>query len=96
MEAALQTRKARDIAAKKVSNYQAILMDLEAEPYEHAEARLQLPDAEKRLETLRTSLRRQERALGVDGLLDDYKKLASSQFLDLRMNACAVKMRIQE
>ncbi|KAF9061085.1 hypothetical protein BDP27DRAFT_1429345 [Rhodocollybia butyracea] len=69
VEAALQTRKAREIAAKKVLNCQNILMDLEAEPYKHAGT--ELPDAEKQLESLRTSLRRQERALGVDGLLND-------------------------
>ncbi|KAF9065876.1 hypothetical protein BDP27DRAFT_1228343 [Rhodocollybia butyracea] len=57
---------------------------------------MQLPNADKQLQNLKTTLKRQEQALRIEGLLEDYKKLASSPFLDLCLNAQAVKMHLHD
>lgn len=68
--------------------------DLNLEPYERSDAQERLPVARKKLEGLRKTLRQQENALGVDGERD-YRRLKSSPFIQLRMNARALKIRLR-
>jgi hypothetical protein len=69
--------------------------DLNLEPYERSDARERLMGARKKLEGLRKTLRQQEAALGVDGQTS-YQHLKSSPFIQLRMNARALKTWLRD
>jgi hypothetical protein len=55
----------------------------------------ELNEARKMTATLEANIRRKRQALGVDGRLS-LEKLSESKFLQLRMTACALKLRIRE
>ncbi|KAJ3725371.1 hypothetical protein C8R42DRAFT_575748 [Lentinula raphanica] len=77
----------------RISKLEDIISDLDAEEYEIADAENQLPILEKRLSDSRLALVREERKLGVEDKAT-YRHLAGSPFINLRMNARAVKIRL--
>ncbi|KAJ3713997.1 hypothetical protein DFJ43DRAFT_1134907 [Lentinula guzmanii] len=93
IQAAIQTRKARDIVAESVKRLEEITANPSAQPYDIANAELELPSALLKLRKIGEDLRAKETKLGVDGMRE-YRHLASSPFVRDRMNARALKTRI--
>lgn len=95
MEEALRLRKARDILRDSIKDLQHILISRNSEPYEIAEAELELPGLRDKLDSTQKSLSLKERALGVEGKRR-YNHLASSPFITDLMNARALKLRLRQ
>jgi hypothetical protein len=95
VEEALHLRKARDTLRDSVKDLQQILSSRNSEPYEIAEAEMELPELRKKLSTTQNSLSSKERALGVEGK-ERYTHLASSSFITDLMNARALKIRLRQ
>ncbi|KAJ3716253.1 hypothetical protein DFJ43DRAFT_1006930 [Lentinula guzmanii] len=93
IQAAIQTQKARDIVAESVKRLEEITANPSAQPYDIANAELELPSALLKLRKIGEDLRAKETKLGVDGMRE-YRHLASSPFVRDRMNARALKTRI--
>lgn len=95
VEAAWATRQAVDTMQDEVQQLADRATDLNLEPYERSDAQDHLAGARKKLEALRKTLRQQETALGVEGQTN-YQRLKSSPFIQLRMNARALKIRLRD
>lgn len=95
VEEALRLRKARDTLRNSIKSLEAIIVNGSSEPYEIAEAEMELPDLHEKLEKTQKSLSLKERALGVEGK-SRYVHLASSPFLADLMNARALKLRLRQ
>ncbi|KAJ3715448.1 hypothetical protein C8R42DRAFT_549560, partial [Lentinula raphanica] len=95
VEAALRIRKARDTLRKSIKNLEDIIANPSSEPYEIAEAELELPLLQEKLINTQSALAAKEKALGVDGE-KEYRHLASSPFVTDRMNARALKVRLRQ
>ncbi|KAJ3714301.1 hypothetical protein DFJ43DRAFT_1007823, partial [Lentinula guzmanii] len=93
VEGAIQLRRARDTLLESQKCLESIVTDVSYEPYEIAEAEIELPVVREKLLKVQSTLRTCELRLGVEGMRD-YRRLASSQFFRERMNACALKTRI--
>ncbi|KAJ3978980.1 hypothetical protein F5890DRAFT_1421989 [Lentinula detonsa] len=93
VEGAIQLRRARDTLLESQKRLESIVTDVSYEPYEIAEAEIELPVVREKLLKVQSTLRTCELRLGVEGMRD-YRRLASSQFFRERMNACALKTRI--
>ncbi|KAJ3964362.1 hypothetical protein EV361DRAFT_979126 [Lentinula raphanica] len=66
-----------------------------SEPYEIAEAEMELPLLKEKFAKAQSSLSAKEQALGVDGQRE-YRHLASSPFITDHMNAHALKIRLRQ
>ncbi|KAF9059843.1 hypothetical protein BDP27DRAFT_1371078 [Rhodocollybia butyracea] len=77
VEEALRLRKARDTLCDSIKDLQRVLTSCNSEPYEIAEADLELPELRDRLAGVRKSLSAREHALGVEGK-KRYNHLAST------------------
>ncbi|KAJ3715792.1 hypothetical protein C8R42DRAFT_698260 [Lentinula raphanica] len=86
VENALRLKKANETLVERISKFEDILSDLHAEDYEVVEAETQLP--------ARSALVREERKLGVEDKAT-YRHLGGSPFINLRMNARAIKIRLR-
>ncbi|KAJ3733669.1 hypothetical protein DFJ43DRAFT_994490 [Lentinula guzmanii] len=95
IEEALRLRKARDTLRDSIKNLENIIIDGASEPYEIAEAEMELPNLRERLDKVHKHLVSKERALGVEGK-SQYNHLASSPFITDRMNARALKVRLRQ
>ncbi|KAJ3710772.1 hypothetical protein DFJ43DRAFT_1228589 [Lentinula guzmanii] len=93
IQAAIQTQKARDIMAESIKRLEEITANPSAQPYDIANAELELPSALLKLRKIGEDLCAKETKLGVDGMWE-YRHLASSPFVRDRMNARALKTRI--
>ncbi|KAJ3779908.1 hypothetical protein GGU10DRAFT_381540 [Lentinula aff. detonsa] len=78
-----------------IKNLENIIIDGASELYEIAEAEMELPNLQERLDKVHKHLVSKERALGVEGK-SQYNHLASSPFITDRMNACALKVRLRQ
>jgi hypothetical protein len=95
VETAWATRQAVDTMRDEVQQLADRATDLDFEAYGRLDAQERLPAARKKLEALRKTLRQQESALGVDGQTN-YQHLKTSPFIQLRMNARALKIRLRD
>lgn len=95
IEAALHLRRAVEELNTQISRLEQVVSDPHADDFLVAEARNNLPEAMKKLQRHRTSLSRTERALGVEEH-KAYHHLANSEFIRLRMNAHALKIRLRD
>ncbi|KAJ3725528.1 hypothetical protein DFJ43DRAFT_1196795 [Lentinula guzmanii] len=94
VEEALRLRKSCDASPARVAQLDAILTDTNAPLYEVAEAELELERLRPKFKKALAEVSQQERLLGVEGMAQ-YRHLVSSPFLQARMNALAVKTRLQ-
>ncbi|KAJ3717495.1 hypothetical protein C8R42DRAFT_587027 [Lentinula raphanica] len=94
VENALRLKKTSEMLVARISKLDDILSDLQAEDYEVVEAETQLPVLQKKLSETRSALVREERKLGVEDKAT-YRHLARSPFINLRMNARAIKIRLR-
>ncbi|KAJ3764988.1 hypothetical protein FB446DRAFT_655870 [Lentinula raphanica] len=78
----------------RISKLEDIISDVDAEDYDIADAEAQLPVLQKRLSDSRLALLHEEQKLGVEDKAS-YQHLARSPFINLRMNARAIKMRLR-
>lgn len=88
-------RLSRDTLRKRVSELERIISDTSSAQYEVAAAELDLLDELKRLDKAKEKVRAKEKELGIDGRrrLD---RLMNDEYLNLQMNARALKMRIRQ
>ncbi|KAJ3761312.1 hypothetical protein EV360DRAFT_38080, partial [Lentinula raphanica] len=84
----------RDLLVERIAKAEDTLSDLHAEAYEIAEAETQLPLLREKLSETRSALAREERKLGVEDKAT-YRHLGGSPFINLRMNARAIKIRLR-
>ncbi|KAJ3717384.1 hypothetical protein C8R42DRAFT_586975 [Lentinula raphanica] len=94
VETALRLKKACETLVDRISKLEEIISDLDAEDYDIADAEAQLPALQKRLSDSRLALLHEEQKLGVEDKAS-YQHLARSPFINLRMNARAIKMRLR-
>ncbi|KAJ3722681.1 hypothetical protein C8R42DRAFT_579935 [Lentinula raphanica] len=92
---ALRLRDVRDALKDRVRRLEEIVTDVDAEPYEVEEARVDLKEQALKLRKADKDLLAKERALGVEGKAE-YREVASSPFIAARLNAKAVKVRLRE
>ncbi|KAJ3730226.1 hypothetical protein C8R42DRAFT_569213 [Lentinula raphanica] len=95
IEDALRIRKARDTLRKSMKDLTDTISSPLSEPYEIAEAEMELPLLKEKFAKAQSSLSAKEQALGVDGQRE-YRHLASSPFITDRMNARALKIRLRQ
>lgn len=93
IEEALRLRRAVDSSNACISRLEDILSDPHADDFLVAEAGNDLPTARTKLRKHRSMLQRLELALGVEEH-KTYRHLANSEFIRLRMNARAIKIRL--
>ncbi|KAJ3817212.1 hypothetical protein F5880DRAFT_1618497 [Lentinula raphanica] len=94
IETALRLKKACETLVDWILKLEEIISDLDAEDYDIADAEAQLPALQKRLSDSRLALLHEEQKLGVEDKAS-YQHLARSPFINLRMNARAIKMRLR-
>ncbi|KAJ3779546.1 hypothetical protein GGU10DRAFT_280531, partial [Lentinula aff. detonsa] len=94
VEEAIRLRKVRDTLRDRVSALEDVLSDINSEDYQVAEVEGKLPDLRGKLAQVQAKLIRQEQLLGVVGQ-QQYRHLATSPFMALRMNAHALKVRLR-
>ncbi|KAJ3719284.1 hypothetical protein C8R42DRAFT_643548 [Lentinula raphanica] len=95
IEDALRIRKARDTLRKSMKDLTDTISSPLSEPYEIAEAEMELPLLKEKFAKAQSSLSAKEQALGVDGQRE-YRHLASSPFITDRMNARALKICLRQ
>ncbi|KAJ3764544.1 hypothetical protein FB446DRAFT_601786, partial [Lentinula raphanica] len=78
-----------------IKDLEDIIASLSSEPYEIAEAELELPSLKEKFKKAQSTLSAKENNLGVDGERQ-YRHLASSPFITDRMNARALKIRLRQ
>ncbi|KAJ3964610.1 hypothetical protein EV361DRAFT_873869 [Lentinula raphanica] len=91
---ALRLKKANEMLVEQIAKLEDILSDLHAEDYEIVEAETQLPVLRKKLSEGRSALVREERKLGIEDKAT-YRHLGESPFINLQMNARAIKIRLR-
>ncbi|KAL0568523.1 hypothetical protein V5O48_013464 [Marasmius crinis-equi] len=89
----MRLRESVSLMQSKREALESVLMDLNAEPWAHAEAMESLPRIEKAVGDFKKTLRAKERALGVKET-QEVQHLLKSPFLRDRMNAMALKTRL--
>ena len=95
IEEAIRLRKAVDATSAQITRLENICSDLDSEAYEISDAEDRLPKLQKTLQSHRVSLRRLERTLGVQDMTQ-YRHLLNSPFIQKRMEAHTLKMRLRE
>ncbi|KAJ3963600.1 hypothetical protein EV361DRAFT_813214, partial [Lentinula raphanica] len=90
----LQTKPLPNTLRDRISALEDTVTNVDSEVYEVAEAEEKLPDLREKLSSLQVRLLRQEQTLGVAGR-SQYRHLVTSPFVGLRMNAHALKIRLQ-
>lgn len=95
IEDALRLRKSRDMAQAHVDDLRKRIIDTSSEPWEIATAELELESAIQALRKAQGRVTKKEDALGVDAK-HQLRTLIKSPFLAKKMNAHALKIRIQE
>lgn len=88
-------RRSVDESNARISRLEDILSDPHADEFLVAEATNDLSSARTRLKNHRSVLGRRELALGVEEH-KTYRHLANSEFIRLRMNARAIKIRLRD
>lgn len=79
----------------RIARLEEVACDLNEAPYLMSEAQNKLPGLTKDLKDKKRSLLHLERALGVNQM-KTYRHLAASEFIALRMNARAKKIRLRD
>ncbi|KAJ8474455.1 hypothetical protein ONZ45_g15949 [Pleurotus djamor] len=87
--------KARDALKLRLQRLEDIVTDLDQLDIDIVTAEAELPDARRELADMEGRFRQKREALGVDDA-SNLHRLISSPFLNLRMNALAVKTRIRD
>ncbi|KAJ8462008.1 hypothetical protein ONZ45_g18090 [Pleurotus djamor] len=95
VEEVLSLMKARDALKLRLQRLEDIVTDLDQLDIDIVTAEAELPDARRELADMEGRFRRKREALGVDDA-SNLRRLISSPFLNLRMNALAVKTRIRD
>lgn len=88
-------RRGVDEANARISRLEEVVSDHHADDYLVEEAMHDLPIARSKLRDSRNHLQCLERALGVEDH-KTYHHLAQSEYIRLRMNAWAIKMRLRD
>ncbi|KAG6913223.1 hypothetical protein DXG01_008639 [Tephrocybe rancida] len=91
----IRLRETQNDLKKHVKEYDAIIADVDLLPDEYADARTELESVHKRLEELRTRIRRKQAVLGV-GDRTQLTNLINNPFLALRMQMLALKQRLRD
>ncbi|KAG6904184.1 hypothetical protein DXG01_012007, partial [Tephrocybe rancida] len=91
----IRLRETQNDLKKRVKEYDAIIADVDSLPDEYADARTELESVRKRLEELRTRIRRKQAVLGV-GDRTRLTNLINNPFLALRMQTLALKQRLRD
>ncbi|KAG6913698.1 hypothetical protein DXG01_004834, partial [Tephrocybe rancida] len=78
---------------KHVNEYNAIIVDVDSPPDEYMDARTELESVRKKLEELRTRIRRKQAVLGV-GDCTRLTNLINNPFLALQMQTLALKQQL--
>ncbi|KAF8969035.1 hypothetical protein BDZ97DRAFT_1754964 [Flammula alnicola] len=95
VERTLQLRKARDILKNQIRELEDVISDELSKGYAIVEAELALPEFCIHFQNLVAQVQAAEHALGV-GDRSKLKQLVNNPFVSTRMNACALKIRLQE
>ncbi|KAF5374423.1 hypothetical protein D9757_011832 [Collybiopsis confluens] len=95
VEQALCLQKACDTLRQQISGLENTVTDISAEMYRVVEAESELEQLRPKLQQIELELTQQEQALGVEGR-SSYHHLVSSPYIQLRMNARALMMRLRE
>ncbi|KAG6904167.1 hypothetical protein DXG01_012127, partial [Tephrocybe rancida] len=91
----IRLRKTQSDLKKRVKEYDAIITDVDSPLDEYADARTELESVCKKLEELRTRIRRKQAVLGV-GDRTRLTNLINNPFLALRMQTLALKQRLRD
>lgn len=95
IEEALHLRRAVNEINARISRLEEVVSDHHADEFLVEEAMHDLPIARNKLRSNRGLLHRLEHALGVEDH-KTYHHLSQSEYIQLRMNARAIKMRLRE
>ncbi|KAE9387146.1 hypothetical protein BT96DRAFT_1005404 [Gymnopus androsaceus JB14] len=95
IEDAVRMRTVIGTLEARISRLEEVACDLNESPYLMTEAQEKLPGLTKELKDKKRSLSHLDKALGVDQM-NTYQHLASSEFITLRMNACAKKIHLRD
>ncbi|KAG6913000.1 hypothetical protein DXG01_010492, partial [Tephrocybe rancida] len=91
----IRLRETQNDLKKRVKEYNAIIADVDSPPDEYADARTELESVRRKLEELRTRIRRKQAVLGV-GDRTRLTNLINNPFLALRMQTLALKQRLRD
>ncbi|KAG6912579.1 hypothetical protein DXG01_013663, partial [Tephrocybe rancida] len=91
----IRLRETQSDLKKRVKEYDAIIADVDSPLDEYADARTELESVRKKLEELRTRIRRKQAVLGV-GDCTRLTNLINNPFLALRMQTLALKQRLRD
>lgn len=91
----MDLRSARTTLQERVTRLENIVIDVESDRYEKAEAQSALPNAREELKTATDLVRRAERALDVRDK-QRLEVLISNPYISARMNALAAKLKLRE
>ncbi|KAL0574854.1 hypothetical protein V5O48_007108 [Marasmius crinis-equi] len=93
VEEVMRLRSSLEMLRKKQEELESVVMDLDADPYDYAEATESLPGVKQRVAETQRKLRVKEQLLGVEEQ-QEVRHLTRSPFLRDQMNAVALKTRL--
>lgn len=91
----MDLRAARTTLQERVTRLENVVIDIESDRYEKAEAQSALPKAREELQAATDVVRRAERGLDVREK-QRLEVLISSPYITARMNALAAKLKLRE
>ncbi|KAJ3747980.1 hypothetical protein DFH05DRAFT_1393313 [Lentinula detonsa] len=94
VEEAMRLQKVRDSLVARISKFEDIICDVDADGVDYIDAEEHLPILQKQLDTCQNKLSRAKRALGVEDRAS-FQHLTKSKYINYRMNARALKMRLR-
>ncbi|KAJ3748458.1 hypothetical protein DFH05DRAFT_1520046 [Lentinula detonsa] len=94
VEEAVRLQKVRDSLVTRISRFEDIICDVDADGVDYIDAEEHLPILCKQLETCQNKLSQSKRALGVNDHAS-FQHLTKSKYINYRMNARALKMRLR-
>ncbi|KAJ3735638.1 hypothetical protein DFJ43DRAFT_1129945 [Lentinula guzmanii] len=94
VEEAVRLQKVRDSLVTRISRFEDIICDVDADGVDYIDAEEHLPILRKQLETCQNKLSQSKRALGVNDHAS-FQYLTKSKYINYRMNARALKMRLR-
>ncbi|KAJ3793185.1 hypothetical protein GGU11DRAFT_692266 [Lentinula aff. detonsa] len=95
VEEAVRLQKVRDSLTERIAKLEDVICDVDADPVDYAGAEDRLLGLKQQLDSCKSKLSRAERALGVQNQLH-YRHLANSAYINHRINARALKIRLRE
>lgn len=95
IEEAIRLGKVHDSLVQRISKLDDIICDENADVIEYTDTEEWLPGLRKQLDACKVKLLRSERGIGLEDWTN-YCHLINSPDINLRMNACMVKMRLQD